>query len=48
MTDESGKQVGRSIGLTATNGSMTFSISAELFDADQQHTFNVLVGKSER
>jgi hypothetical protein len=46
MTDEGGKQVGTGIDLSATKGSMSFSLIAEVLDHDEQHTYNVRVGLS--
>lgn len=44
MTDESGATVGRALELLASNGSMTASVGAEVFDEQGTTTFSVLVG----
>jgi hypothetical protein len=47
ITEEGSGQVGTSLNLSATKGSMTFSLGAELLlDATEPPTFNILVGES--
>jgi hypothetical protein len=47
ITAEGGDQLGTSLNLGATKGSMTFSLGAELLlDGAEPPTFNVLVGES--
>lgn len=46
LAAEGGGQIGTSINLTGSNGSMTFSLGAELLDDSESPTFNVLVGES--
>ncbi|MDQ2941925.1 MAG: hypothetical protein M3R05_07025 [Chloroflexota bacterium] len=46
ITDERGATVGRAVFLQASNGSMTASVSAEVFGG-QKTTFNVLVGDAQ-
>lgn len=47
MMDESGATVGRGVLLQASNGSMTASIGAEVFDGEETTTFSVLVGDAQ-
>jgi hypothetical protein len=46
ITAEGGQQIGTSINLGATKGTLTFSLGAELLDGPEPPTFNVLVGES--
>jgi len=46
ITAEGGDQVGTALDLTASKGSMTFSLGAELLEGSEPATFNVLLGHS--